>query len=55
MDRQTRRLWQSWEDYMREWCKREDFRALLPSLLEGEDDEFQQHITRIAGEKTSGN
>jgi len=53
MDRQTRRLWQSWEDYMRDWCKRDDFRALLPSLLEGEDDEFRQHITRIAGETVS--
>ena len=50
MDRQTRRLWQSWEDYMRDWCKRDDFRALLPSLLEGEDDEFREHITRIASE-----
>jgi hypothetical protein len=50
MDRQTRRLWQSWEDYMRDWCKRNDFRALLPALLEGEDDEFSQHITRIASE-----
>ncbi len=50
MDRQTRRLWQSWEDYMRDWCKREDFRAVLPSLLEGEDEEFRQHITRIASE-----
>ena len=50
MDRQTRRLWQSWEDYMRDWCRRDDFRALLPSLLEGEDDEFRQHISRIANE-----
>ena len=50
MDRQTRRLWQSWEDYMRDWCRRDDFRAVLPSLLEGEDDEFRQHITRIANE-----
>jgi hypothetical protein len=50
MDRQTRRLWQSWEDYMREWCRRDDFRAVLPSLLEGEDDEFRQHITCIANE-----
>jgi hypothetical protein len=50
MDRQTRRLWQSWEDYMRDWCKREDFRALLPMLLEGEDEEFRQQITRIASE-----
>lgn len=53
MDRQTRRLWQSWEDYMRDWCKRDDFRGLLPSLLEGEDEEFRQHITRIAGESVA--
>jgi len=50
MDRKTRRLWQSWEDYMRDWCKREDFRALLPSLLEGEDEEFRHHIQRVAQE-----
>jgi hypothetical protein len=49
MDRQHQRLWQSWEDYMRDWCKREDFRAVLPSLLEGEDEEFRQHILKIAG------
>jgi hypothetical protein len=53
MDRQTRRLWQSWEDYMRDWCKRDDFRGLLPSLLEGEDEEFRQHITRIAAESVA--
>ena len=53
MDRQTRRLWQSWEDYMRDWCKREDFRAMLPSLLEGEDEEFREHITRIAEESVA--
>jgi hypothetical protein len=53
MDRQTRRLWQSWEDYMRDWCKRDDFRAVLPSLLEGEDDEFREHITRVASESVA--
>lgn len=42
------RLWQSWEDYMHEWCRREDFRALLPRLLEGEDVDFQQYIRAIA-------
>lgn len=53
MDRQTRRLWQSWEDYMREWCRRQDFRAVLPGLLQGEDEEFTAHIQRIADEVTS--
>src|SRR5258705_4667439 len=33
MDRKTRRLWQSWEDYMREWVRREEFRDALPQLL----------------------
>ena len=48
MDRQTARLWQSWEDYMREWCRRADFRSVLPQLLHGEDEDFAAHITRIA-------
>ncbi len=48
MPKQTRRLWSSWEDYMREWCRNEDFCAALPELLEGEDPDFQAHIRRIA-------
>ena len=48
MPKQTRRLWSSWEDYMREWCRNEDFRKALPELLEGEDPDFQTHIRRIA-------
>lgn len=48
MDRQAQRLWRSWEDYMREWCRRKDFREALPELLEGEDEDFQTHIRKIA-------
>ncbi len=48
MDKQTRRLWQSWEDYMRDWCRRMDFRAALPELLPGEDEDFAAHIQSIA-------
>ena len=33
---------------MREWCQREDFRALLPTLLHGEDAEFAEYICRLA-------
>lgn len=54
MGRQQRRLWQSWEDYMRDWCEREDFRALLPQLLKGEDEDFVAHIRRVAGEVPAG-
>ena len=48
MGRDARRRWLSWEDDMREWCQREDFRTVLPQLLEGEDDEFSKHILKIA-------
>ena len=48
MGPQARRRWLSWEDFEREWCRRPDFRAMLPDLLEGEDEEFSQQITRIA-------
>jgi hypothetical protein len=43
------RRWHSWEDYMRDWCKRRDFREALPELLEGEDPDFARHIFRLAG------
>jgi hypothetical protein len=46
------RRWHSWEDYMREWCQREDFRAQLPELLRGEDPDFAQYIMRLAQEET---
>lgn len=45
-DRQLRR-WRSWEDYMREWCQRADFRALLPKLLQGEDPAFVAYIQQL--------
>jgi len=44
------RRWLSWEDYMREWCKREDFRASLPTLLEGEDEEFIGYVRKLVGQ-----
>lgn len=52
MSRQATRLWQTWADYMREWCRRPDFRELLPVLLQGEDPEFQAYILKIAAEET---
>jgi hypothetical protein len=48
MDKQTRRMWKSWEDYMREWVRRTDFRSALPALLEGEDEEFTKYIRNLA-------
>lgn len=48
MAKRTRRMWSTWEDYMRFWCRRADFRALLPELLPGEDPEFVAYIQTIA-------
>ncbi|HYD77338.1 hypothetical protein [Ramlibacter sp.] len=48
-----RRRWNSWDDFMREWCRREDFHNALPQLLGGEDPEFQTYMRRIASEERS--
>ncbi|HEY0848143.1 MAG TPA: hypothetical protein VGE12_22440 [Noviherbaspirillum sp.] len=45
------RRWNSWDDYMREWCRRDDFYFLLPQLLRGEDPDFAAYIRRIADEE----
>lgn len=45
------RRWNSWDDYMREWVRRDDFHNALPLLLRGEDPEFQEYIRRIASEE----
>jgi hypothetical protein len=42
------RRWNSWDDYMREWCRRDDFYNALPLLLRGEDPAFQAYITELA-------
>ena len=51
MTRQSQRLWASWEDFMRGWCRRHDFRRRLPKLLEGEDPDFVTYLTRLAEEE----
>ncbi len=47
MTANQRRRWLSWDDFMREWCRREDFRTALPQLLQGEDADFAAYISRI--------
>ncbi|WP_293778652.1 hypothetical protein [uncultured Oxalicibacterium sp.] len=44
----AQKRWHSWDDYMREWCRREDFYLLLPQLLRGEDEEFAAYIRGVA-------
>jgi hypothetical protein len=51
MSPNQRRRWLSWDDFMREWCRREDFRTALPQLLQGEDADFAAYITRIRDEE----
>lgn len=53
MDEKQRRRWHSWEDYMREWCRRADFRERLPELLRGEDPDFSAYILRLAAEEAA--
>ena len=48
MSEQEARLWASWDDYIRFWCRRDDFRAALPWLLEGEDPDFGKYMRQVA-------
>ena len=48
MSESQKRRWHSWEDYIREWCRRADFSMMLPQLLEGEDPDFSAYITSVA-------
>lgn len=47
MTDEERRRWNSWDDYMREWCRRDDFYNALPQLLRGEDPDFQAYIQGV--------
>jgi hypothetical protein len=53
MGQAERRRWNSWDDYMREWCRREDFRTALPQMLRGEDPAFVAYIARLAQEESA--
>ena len=50
MSEKQKRRWFSWEDYMREWCQREDFRAALEVQLHGEDPDFADYLRGLAEE-----
>lgn len=54
MNQQERRRWNSWDDYMREWCRRDDFYNALALLLRGEDPDFQAYIRRVAQQERGG-
>jgi hypothetical protein len=42
------RRWNSWEDFMREWIRRDDFYQRLPELLRGEDPQFADYMRALA-------
>ncbi len=48
MDDEGRRRWASWDDYVREWCARADFREALGQHIDGEDPAFRHYILEIA-------
>ncbi len=54
MGETERRRWNSWDDYMREWCRRDDFFNALPMLMSGEDPSFQAYLRRVAQEERPG-
>lgn len=54
MTSEQQRRWNSWEDYMRDWCRRADFRAVLPEMLEGEDPEFGKYLRILLERGTAG-
>jgi hypothetical protein len=49
---QTKRLWASWEDYIRFWCRRNDFREALSTLLLGEDPDFIAYVQKVSTEES---
>ena len=51
MNAAQRRRWNSWEDFMREWVRRDAFYDRLPQLLKGEDPEFAGYLQRLAEEE----
>lgn len=48
MSAKQARRWNSWEDYMVEWCSKPGFRWRMPQLLRGEDPDFVAYIERLS-------
>lgn len=47
------RRWNSWEDYIIEWCEKPHFRQHLPQLLRGEDPSFVRYIERLSASRAA--
>jgi len=53
MSPDVQKHWDSWQDYMQEWCAQKDFINMLPKLLQGEDPEFALYLRQVAEKVTS--
>lgn len=42
-----KRMWNSWEDYMKFWIAKPNFRAALPTLMLGEDPGFVAYMAKM--------
>ena len=51
MNSTHQRRWNVWEDFMRDWVRRDDFYLHMESLLRGEDPDFAAYIRRLAEEE----
>ena len=51
MSAKQARRWNSWEDFILEWCQNPHFRARLPQLLRGEDPSFVRYIEKLAASR----
>lgn len=47
MNDAQKRRWYVWEDFMREWIRREDFHLRIEALLVGEDPDFQAYFREL--------
>jgi len=51
MDVRKQRRWNVWEDFMRDWVRRDDFYSHMDVLLRGEDPDFVAYIRALAAQE----
>jgi len=54
MNQAQQRRWNVWEDFMREWIRRDDFHARIEPLLVGEDPDFQAYFRELVRQERGG-
>ena len=51
MNAAQQRRWNVWEDFMRDWLRRDDFYLEMETLLRGEDPDFAAYMRKLAAEE----